>query len=175
MIRRLGQIRGQQLAADYRLRQARAVVGLVRARFPGTRFSKDWFAVAGDFNSLSAEAHALEMTAAGLKDTVARLPRCGPLDRVLRRRRVRRPTRHLFLSPALAAATAGTLPHIERRGIGMREASAVDGLPVPRKVKLAVSDTQPPTSTINFRFYRFPGVTSKSKASDHCPVSFDLP
>jgi len=38
-----------------------------------------------------------------------------------------------------------------------------------------VSDTQPPTSTINFRFYRFPGVTSKSKASDHCPVSFDLP
>jgi hypothetical protein len=64
------------------------------------------------------------MTAAGLEDAVARLPAeerwteyfagggsVGQLD-------------YLFLSPALAAATAGTLPHIERRGIGMREASA---------------------------------------------------
>jgi hypothetical protein len=165
----------KQLAEDYRLRQARTVVELVHARFPGTRFSKDWFAVAGDFNSLNAEAPALEMSAAGLEDAVARLPTeerwteyyagggsVGQLD-------------YLFLSPALAAATAGTLPHIERRGIGMREASAVDGLPLPKQVRLEVSDTQPPTSTISFRFDRFPDVTAKSKASDHCPVFFDLP
>jgi len=82
---------------------------------------------------------------------------------------------YLFLSPALAAATAGTLPHIERRGIGMREASAVDGLPLPKQVRLEVSDTQPPTSTVSFRFDRFPGVTAKSKASDHCPVFSTCP
>jgi endonuclease/exonuclease/phosphatase family metal-dependent hydrolase len=165
----------KQLAAEYRLRQARAVVELVHARFPGTRFSKDWFAVAGDFNSLNAEAPALEMTAAGLEDAVTRLPAeerwteyyagggsVGQLD-------------YLFLSPALAAATAGTLPRIERRGIGMREASKVDGLPLPKHVKLEVSDAQPSTSTIDFRFDRFPAVTAKSKASDHCPVFFDLP
>lgn len=164
-----------QLAADYRLRQARAVVELVHARFPGTRFSKGWFAVAGDFNSLSAEAPALEIAAAGLEDAVARLTAeqrwteyyaggesVGQLD-------------YLFLSPAVAAVTAGTLPHIERRGIGMREASAVDGLPLPKQVKLEVSDTQPPAAMIPFRFDRFPGVTAKSKASDHCPVFFDLP
>jgi hypothetical protein len=164
-----------QLAAAYRLRQARAVIELVHERFPGTRFSTAWFAVAGDLNSLNAEAPALEITAAGLDDAVARLPveerwteyyagggSVGQLD-------------YLFLSPALAAATSGTLPSIERRGIGMRDASAVDGLPLPKRVKLETSDTQQPTATINFRFDRFPGVTAKAKASDHCPVFFDLP
>jgi endonuclease/exonuclease/phosphatase family metal-dependent hydrolase len=165
----------KKLADGYRLRQARAVIELVHARFPGTRFSEDWFAVTGDFNSLNAEAPALEITAAGLEDAVTRLPAeqrwteyyagggsVGQLD-------------YLFLSPALAAATAGTLPHIERRGIGMREASAVDGRPLPKKVKLEVSDTQAPAATVNFRFDRFGGVTAKAKASDHCPVFFDLP
>jgi hypothetical protein len=164
----------KQLAADYRLRQACAVIELVHARFSGNRFSTAWFAVAGDFNSLNAEAPALEISAAGLEDAVARLPveerwteyyagggSVGQLD-------------YLFLSPALPAATAGTLPSIERRGIGMRDASTVDGLPLPKQVRLEVSDTQQPTATINFRFDRFPGVTKKAKASDHCPVFFDL-
>jgi hypothetical protein len=57
----------------------------------------------------------------------------------------------------------------------MREASSVDGLALPKHVKLDVSDAQPHTSTIDFRFDRFPNVTAQSKASDHCPVFFDLP
>jgi endonuclease/exonuclease/phosphatase family metal-dependent hydrolase len=165
----------RQLAATYRLRQARAVVEIVQARHRGNRFNRDWFVVAGDFNSLSAEAPAQVMTAAGLEDVLARLPSeqrwteyyqgggsVGQLD-------------YLFLSPSLNTATAGTLPYIERRGIGMRDTSKVDGLPLPRTAKLHISDDQPPTSTIDFRFPRFTEASPTVKASDHCPVFFDLP
>jgi endonuclease/exonuclease/phosphatase family metal-dependent hydrolase len=165
----------RQRAATYRLRQAQAVVEIVQARHRGDRFNRDWFVVAGDFNSLSAEAPAQLMAAAGLEDVVTRLSSeqrwteyyqgggsVGQLD-------------YLFLSPSLSAATASTLPYIERRGIGMRNTSKVDGLPLPKIAKLDLSDEQPPTSTVDFRFPRFPAVTPTVKASDHCPVFLDLP
>src|SRR5262249_61332973 len=117
------------------------VVELLESPFPGPRFSKDWFAVAGASTSLNAEAPALEMSAAGLEDAVARLPTeergteyyagGGSVGQLA----------YLFLSPALAAATAGTLPHIEPRGIGMREASAVDGLPLPKQGRRERAET----------------------------------
>jgi hypothetical protein len=40
---------------------------------------------------------------------------------------------------------------------------------------LHISDDQPPTSTIDFRFPRFTEASPTVKASDHCPVFFDLP
>jgi hypothetical protein len=164
-----------ELAAEYRLHQAEAVVRLVHDRFPGQRFDQEWFAVVGDLNSLSGEAPAATLTKAGLEDAVGRLPveerwteyyagggSVGQLD-------------YLFLSPNLAAATAGQPPVIERRGIGMRDTSKTDGLPLPKTVKLDVADDAPPAATVDFRFPRFPGVTKTDKASDHCPVFFDLP
>lgn len=165
----------RQLAAAYRLNQAHAVVDLVRQRFPGSRYGTSWYVVAGDLNALSAEAPAQAMSAAGLEDAVGRLPAeqqwteyfsgggsVGQLD-------------YLFLSPALAAASAGRLPEIERRGIGMRDTSKVDDGPLPKQVRLETSDDLPPAAVLDFRFPRFDGVTPKMKASDHCPVFFDLP
>jgi len=164
----------RKAAAEYRLRQSTAVLDLVHARFPGNGFDKRWFAVAGDFNSLSAEPPAQTFATAGLDDVVARLPAdqrwteyysgggsVGQLD-------------YLFLSAALAAATAGQQPAIERRGIGMRDTSKTDGGPLPKLARLEVSDDLPPATSIDFRFPRFPAVTPKVKASDHCPVFFDL-
>jgi hypothetical protein len=165
----------RKLAADYRLHQAQAVLDIVHTRHPGQRFRSDWFAVVGNFNSLNVEPPAQLVAAVGLEDVVSRLPveqrwteyhagggSIGQLD-------------YLFVSPALAAATAGHQPYIERRGIGMRETSTVDGKPLPKRVKLETADDQPPTGSIDFRFDRFPGVGPKAKASDHCPVFLDLP
>ena len=82
---------------------------------------------------------------------------------------------YLFSSPALAAATAGQLPAVDRRGIGMCDTSKTDGGPLPKHARLETSDALPPAATIDFRFPRFPAVTPQAKASDHCPVFFDLP
>jgi endonuclease/exonuclease/phosphatase family metal-dependent hydrolase len=165
----------EQAAATYRRRQSEAVLEIVRARHPGSRFDRDWFVVAGDLNSLSAEEPAGVFRAGGLEDAVGRLPAdqrwteyyagggsVGQLD-------------YLFLSPALAAATAGTLPEIERRGIGMRAVSKKDGRPLPAKARLEVSDAAPPAAVVDFQFPRFADVGPKAKASDHCPVFLDLP
>jgi hypothetical protein len=165
----------QQAAAEYRRRQSVAMMDIVRKRHPGKRFTTDWFVVAGDLNSLRAEEPAGVFRAAGLEDAVSRLPEderwteyyagggsVGQLD-------------YLFLSPALSAASAGTLPEIERRGIGMRAASKRDGRPLPAKARLEVSDDIPPSALIDFQFPRFNGVGPKAKASDHCPVFLDLP
>ena len=138
-------------------------------------FDKRWFAVAGDFNSLSAEPPAQTFATAGLDDVVARLPAdrrwteyfsgggsVGQLD-------------YLFLSPALAAATAGQQPAIGRRGIGMRDTSKTDGGPLPKLARLEVSDDLPPATSIDFRFPRFPAVTRRSRrpttarCSSTCP------
>ena len=140
----------RKAAAEYRLRQSTAVLDLVHARFPGNGFDKRWFAVAGDFNSLSAESPAQTFATAGLDDVVARLPAdqrwteyfsgggsVGQLD-------------YLFLSAALAAATAGQQPVIERRGIGMRDTSKTDGGPLPKLARLEVSDDLPPATSIDF-------------------------
>ena len=151
------------------------MMDIVRKRHPGKRFTTDWFVVAGDLNSLRAEEPAGVFRAAGLEDAVSRLPEderwteyyagggsVGQLD-------------YLFLSPALSAASAGTLPEIERRGIGMRATSKRDGRPLPAKARLEVSDDIPPSALIDFQFPRFNGVGPKAKASDHCPVFLDLP
>ena len=165
----------EKLASEYRLRQAKAVVDIVRDRHSGTGFSRDWFVVAGDFNALSDEEPATLMTSAGLEDVLSRLPRderwteyyesggsVGQLD-------------YLFVSPALSQDTAGTIPYVERRGIGMREASKVDGRPLPKVARLEVADDQPPITSIDFQFQRFDKISPDAKASDHCPVFFDLP
>jgi hypothetical protein len=165
----------RQAAAQYRLRQSLAVMDIVRRRHPGQRFSTDWFVVAGDLNSLRAEQPAQVFSAAGLEDAVSRLPEVerwteyyagggsvGQLD-------------YLFLSPALAAASAGVLPEIERRGIGMRATSKRDGRPLPAKARLEVSDDSPPAALVDFQFVRFADVGPKAKASDHCPVFLTLP
>jgi hypothetical protein len=164
-----------ELASDYRLHQGEAVVDLVRARFPGRAFEREWFAVVGDLNSHNREAPARALSDAGLHDVIARLPAeerwtefhagggsVGQLD-------------YLFLSPALADLTDGQLPVIERRGIGMRDVSKRDGDPLPQTVKVLTADDAPPAATIDFRFPRFAAVNAKDRASDHCPVFFELP
>ena len=165
----------RQAAARYRLRQSHAMLDIVRARHPGKRFGTDWFVVAGDLNTLRAEEPAEVFVDAGLEDAVARLPQderwteyysgggsVGQLD-------------YLFLSPALAAASAGVLPEIERRGIGMRATSKKDGRPLPAKARLEVADDSPPVSVIDFQFPRFADVSPQAKASDHCPVFLTVP
>jgi hypothetical protein len=165
----------RKAAAEYRLRQSTAVLDLVRARFPGNGFAKRWFAVAGDFNSLSAEPPAQTFATAGLDDVIARLPADQRWTEYYSGGRSVGQLDYLFLSPALAAATAGQLPAIERSGIGMRERSKTDGGPLPKLARLEVSDDLPPAASIDFRFPRFPAVTPTVKASGHCQVFFDLP
>src|SRR5512145_1449684 len=81
---------------------------------------------------------------------------------------------YLLLSPGLAAATAGTIPRIERRGISFSRI-LTDGGTGPRETDLHHIDGDPNPTRISFRFPRFPEITPTSYASDHCPVFFELP
>jgi endonuclease/exonuclease/phosphatase family metal-dependent hydrolase len=158
-------------ADDFRKRQAEAVKAIVHARFPGAKFDSEHFAVIGDFNDEPDSAALTPLVQdAGLVSALDRIPQ--PEDRWTywyRSENTASQIDHILLSPALDAATAGTLPEIERRGISFAR-TLQDGKPGPKQTHFQHVDDDPNPIAIDFRFDRFAGVTPDEYASDHCPV-----
>jgi endonuclease/exonuclease/phosphatase family metal-dependent hydrolase len=159
-----------------RKRQAKAVLNIIRARFPGAKFNQELFAVIGDFNDEPLSPPVLPLTRdSGLINVVDRLPL--PQDQWTYWYRGENSVSqidYLLLSPALDAATAGIIPRIERRGISFATILA-DGKPGPKQSHLHRSDADPNPTLVDFRFPRFDKVTRDDYASDHCPVFLDIP
>ena len=159
-----------------RTRQAEAVRALLHKRFPGSRFESAWFCVLGDLNDEPPSATVKPLAQdAGLVSALDRIPNesdrwthwyrsensVGQLD-------------HLLLSPALAAATDGSVPEIERRGLSFARILADGGLG-PKLTHFQRFDGDPNPVDVDFRFERFEEVTPEAYASDHCPIFLEFP
>jgi endonuclease/exonuclease/phosphatase family metal-dependent hydrolase len=159
-----------------RRRQAEAVRRIARARFPGQRFDTALFAVVGDLNdqpdSAAVEPLLLEAGMVPALDRIARKE--DRWTEWFRSENSVSQLDHVLLSPALAAATAGSPPVIERRGIGFAR-KLTDGGIGPKVTRFHALDDDPAPVDVDFRFERFPDVALQSYASDHCPVFFEVP
>jgi len=159
-----------------RERQAQAVLDIVRERFGGNAFNREFFAVLGDLNDEPGSPPVKPLTQdSGLVDALLRIPReeerwthwyasentVSQLD-------------HMLLSPALAAHTGNTPPRIERRGVGFSRV-LTNGQPGPKTTHFQRVEEDPNPVPVPFQFPRFPEVTPKVRASDHCPLLLEIP
>jgi endonuclease/exonuclease/phosphatase family metal-dependent hydrolase len=161
---------------DKRQRQTERIVDLLHERFPDNSFDTELFMVVGDLNDEPASPPVAPLVASGeLENVLERIPdevdrwthwwrarnRAGQLDYVL-------------VSPALSALTAGQQPIIERRGISYRNLLQDGGIG-PQQTHVQRTDEDPSPLDADFTFVRFPDVTDKVYASDHCPIFFEVP
>ena len=165
----------RQRAAEHRRRQAVAVAELLVHRFPGSTYDTELFAVVGDLNDEPSAAPIAPLLAVGLTNALDRIESepqrwthwwrgantVSQLD-------------YLLLSPALAEATDGIEPRIERGGISFARV-LTDGLPGPRMTRFRRNDDDQAPVPLDFRFRRFDQVSTSVYASDHCPVFLDVP
>jgi endonuclease/exonuclease/phosphatase family metal-dependent hydrolase len=158
-----------------RTRQAAAVRDLLHKRFPGSRFQSAWFCVVGDLNDepLSAPVKPLA-DESGLVNALERRPEDDRWTHWYRSENGVGQLDYLLLSPALAAATEGSVPEIERRGLSFARILADGGIG-PKVTHLQRFDGDPAPTDVDFRFERFDGVTPEAYASDHCPVFLEIP
>jgi endonuclease/exonuclease/phosphatase family metal-dependent hydrolase len=147
---------GRKTTRAKRVKQAAEVKKIVQARFGTQPGSAPW-AVVGDLNDFLAPGQG---TTSGITDLVTwsevenvvdRLPVAERFTHFFERPPAGEPRvqqlDYILLSRSLAAST-NAVPVIERRGLTTK----------------ATEVTGP----------RFPGVTAKSEASDHCPVAIDI-
>jgi len=147
-----------------RLKQAERVAQIIKERFPGSAFNDEPFAVVGDFNDTPDSPYLKPLVKdLGLENVIMRIHNererwthwwdtpnvVGQLD-------------YILLSPSLSRNSTGQ-PYIERRGISKR-----------REVSYLDAGDGRKGEEVDFTFNRFPGVTKKIEASDHCPVLFKL-
>jgi endonuclease/exonuclease/phosphatase family metal-dependent hydrolase len=160
----------------HRLRQAARVAEIVQERFPGAAFDTELFAVVGDFNDTPASDPVKPLVQdAGLVDALERIPK--PEDRWthwFRSENSAAQLDHVLLSPALADATDGSVPQIERRGISFARVLADGGIG-PKQTHYSDREDDPTSIAVPFQFPRFEGVNDTVYASDHCPVFFTVP
>ena len=161
-------------AQAFRQRQAEGVVEILKERFPGSAFDTGLFAVVGDLNDHPDSESLRPLTReSGMVSAMERIE--DPRDRWtywLRKKNAVFPFDQILLSPRLDEKSAGSLPEIERRGIGFRR-YVKKKLQGPRRVyRYQPGDGEP--GRIDFQFERFDDVTPKFQASDHCPVFFSL-
>ncbi|MGQ0606124.1 MAG: endonuclease/exonuclease/phosphatase family protein [Candidatus Nitrosotenuis sp.] len=149
--------KGRQLTREKRQRQARKVVKIVSAQM---NLDKDNFVILGDFNDY------LEDDEQG-KTAITELVKWNKVENVLERLPKEEQWTHYYkgnkkcgtsesykqidyilISKSLAKANPNTKPLIVRQGIT--------------------------TSAKKYTGQRFPGVTAKLQASDHCPISISL-
>lgn len=158
-----------------RRRQAQAVTDLVHARFPGTTFDQELFAVIGDLNDEPLSAPVSPFAGSGLVDALSRIPALeNRWTHWYRSENAVSQLDHILLSPALATATMSSVPRIERRGVSFSRILQ-DGGPGPRESHFHRMDGDPNPITVDFRFPRFAEVTTRDYASDHCPVFIQIP
>jgi endonuclease/exonuclease/phosphatase family metal-dependent hydrolase len=164
-------------ATAKRERQAKAVRALIRERFPGGDFGKAAFAVVGDMNAAPDESSVAPLVkAAGLHNAIDDLPPEEQWTYWWKAKNRASLIDYVLLSPRLANATAakGIKPEIERRGIGFK-GNGQDGGTLPKETKILRDEDAADGLAIDFRFKRFAGVSEKLAASDHCPVTIELP
>lgn len=163
-------------ARQKRQRQAAEVSRILHARFPGSDYGKAMFAVVGDLNDEPQSSCIRQLIeGASLENALDRLPESERWTHYYKSKGQVSQFDYLLLSPKLSALSAGALPFVQRRGIGFREASKRDQLPLPLKAKLVRKDDDTTPLPVDFRFERLPGVTADLAASDHCPVTLTLP
>lgn len=159
-----------------RRRQAEGIRRILRDRYPGGAFQQALFAVVGDMNDhLGSPQLQPLFKNIGLVDALARIP--NEADRWTHWWRSKNEVSqldHMLLSPALAKATEGTPPRLERRGIGFQRVLAT-GQPGPKETHFHRADDDPSPVSVGFQFERFPKVTTNQYASDHCPIFFEAP
>lgn len=163
-------------ADDKRALQSSTVAKLVKARFAGSAFDKEYFAVLGDLNdSPSAKTLAALVKNLGMVDALTRV---APEERWTHYWKAKNSVSqldHLLLSPALAAKLRPNGVSLERRGIGYRAASKTSpGQLLPKQVRFEAMDEDPNPLAIDFQFERFADVSGENAASDHCPVFCDF-
>ena len=163
-------------ASARRQRQAEYVRDLVHQRFPGSSFDTELFAVVGDMNDEPESAPMQPLTqAAGLVDVLQRIPvKADRWTEWYRGENSVSQLDYILMSPALDAATNGEMPLIYRPGIGYARRLASGGFG-PKKSRFCAVDKDPNPVEINFQFPRFPEVSDKDCASDHCPVFLRIP
>ena len=163
-------------ADDKRALQSFTVAKLVKARFAGSAFNKEYFAVLGDLNdSPSAKTLAALVKNSGLVDALARVAPDERWTHYWKAKNSVSQLDYLLLSPALAAKLRPNGVSLERRGIGYRTASKTNpGQLLPKQVKFEAMDDDPNPMGIDFQFERFDDVSNENAASDHCPVFCDF-
>jgi endonuclease/exonuclease/phosphatase family metal-dependent hydrolase len=174
---KMGETEQEKLdAAALRQRQARYVVDLVRARFPGAAFHEELFAVVGDLNDQPDSAALKPLTVdSGLVDALGRIgTKSEHWTEWYRGGNSVSQLDHMLISPALDSLTSGILPQIERRGIGFARTLQSGGYG-PRKSHFEAVDGDPNPVEMDFQFPRFADVDEKNCASDHCPVFLEIP
>ncbi len=166
----------RQRADELRQRQAEGVRDIVRDRFPGSSFNQELFAVIGDLNDEPGSDPVLPLVQnAGLVNVLERIPAVEDRwSHWFRSQNSVSQLDYILVSPALDAASVGTAPRIERRGIAFSHVLA-DGQPGPRFTHLHQRDDDPDPIQVGFQFQRFPEVNPDDFASDHCPFFFEVP
>ena len=158
-----------------RLRQASAVAKIVQERFPHGEFDTGHFAVVGDLNDEPGSPALAPLMSLGLTSAFDRITQ--PAERWTHyygSESIVSQLDHVLLSPALDRATAGSIPEVERRGIGFARILR-DGRPGPRLVRFQEREDDPAAVELDFQFPRLPEVNPGLAASDHCPVFFEVP
>ena len=153
--------------------QARTVLDIVRARFPGEAFGRDYFAVLGDLNDTPPAAPLKSlMSGSGLVDALAALPPEARWTHYWKAKNSVSQLDHLLLSPALAGALhKKDGVWMERRGVGFRaQSKKAEGGFLPKTVRLETIDGDPAPLDVDFQFERFDSVSENNIASDHCAV-----
>ncbi|HET7038896.1 MAG TPA: endonuclease/exonuclease/phosphatase family protein [Gemmatimonadales bacterium] len=150
-------------ADERRLAQAGAVAAIVRDRFGKSSWKSKNLVVVGDFNDQPASPFLQPLLGMGFENVVSRLPANQRWTHYWGAKSLVSQLVYLLLSPRLAdRATA--LPQIERRGLVKKRNM---------RVFLATADDRRGPE-VPLATQRFPGVTSKIAASDHCPVVMRL-
>jgi endonuclease/exonuclease/phosphatase family metal-dependent hydrolase len=156
--------------------QAEGVLRILQARFPGQEFDRALFAVVGDLNDQPTSAPlAPLLDGSGLVNAFERIDdESERWTEWYRSANSVSQLDHLLLSPALAEATDGQAPHIERRGVGFARYLQAGGTG-PKLTHFERTDDDPNPIDVNFQFVRFDNVTPDAYASDHCPITLTVP
>src|SRR5262245_1559076 len=164
-------------ATEKRERQAKAVRSILQERFANGAFNSAPFVVVGDMNSGPDEAPVKPLVKnAGLHNPIDDLPPDDQWTYWWKSKNRASQIDYILLSPKLANAVAakGILPEIERRGIGFKNENS-GGETLPKKTTVRRDEDTPSGHPVDFQFKRFPDVSDKLAASDHCPITIELP
>lgn len=160
---KLGKV-GDDTSDKKRLAQATRVAELVKERFNGSAFSNRAFAVVGDFND-SPDSEYLKplVKDLGLENVVKRISdKTNQWTHWWAGKNLVNQIDYILVSSRLANDSSKA-PYIEHRGISSAKKNSY----------FATLDDKK-GEEIDFGFERFPEVTDKIEASDHCPVFFEI-
>jgi endonuclease/exonuclease/phosphatase family metal-dependent hydrolase len=155
---------GDDTSDKKRLAQATRVAELVKERYKESAFTDRAFAVVGDFND-SPDSEYLKplVKDLGLENVVKRISdKTNQWTHWWAGKNLVNQIDYILVSSKIANNSTKE-PYIEHRGISSAKKNSYFGTSDDNKGE-----------EINFEFERFPEVTDKIEASDHCPVFFEI-